>query len=101
KAWVNRFSQWAHHEYAERGVQVMVLCPGFVRTEFHARMEVSRGSAPGFMWLDAGDLVRAALEDFDRGRSMSIPSRRYKLIVAASRVVPTALLHRAQALGRR
>src|SRR6476659_6625150 len=40
KAWVNSFSEWAHLEYASRGVQVLGLCTGFTKTEFHERMDV-------------------------------------------------------------
>ncbi|WP_235737966.1 SDR family NAD(P)-dependent oxidoreductase [Nocardioides alcanivorans] len=101
KAWVNSFSEWAHNEYAGHGVQVMALCPGFVKTEFHERMDVTRDSAPGFLWLEAEDLVRDALVDLDRGRSFSVPSKRYKVIVTATRIIPRSLLQRAQALGRR
>lgn len=101
KAWVNSFSDWAHHEYADRGVRVMVLCPGFTRTEFHSRMDVSRESAPSRLWLDAERLVREALADFEKGKVYSVPSRRYKAIVGASRIVPSSLLQRAQAMGRR
>ncbi|MFS3130803.1 SDR family NAD(P)-dependent oxidoreductase [Nocardioides sp. Bht2] len=101
KAWVNSFSEWAHAEYAADGVQVMALCPGFVKTEFHQRMEVSRDSAPGFLWLEAPALVSEALADLDRGRRISIPSKRYRAIVRAARIVPTGLLQRAQSLGRR
>lgn len=101
KAWVNSFSEWAHNEYAGSGVHVMALCPGFVKTEFHQRMEVDRGSAPGFLWLEAEDLVREALVDLDRRRTYSVPSKRYKAIVTASKAVPRGVLQRAQALGRR
>lgn len=102
KAWVNSFSAWAHHEYAASGVNVMVLCPGFVRTEFHQRLGVDRdASAPRALWLEPDRLVGEALADFDRGRAMSIPSRRYKAVVAASRAVPTPVLQRFQALGRK
>lgn len=102
KAWVNSFSAWAHNEYADRGVVVMVLCPGFVRTEFHQRLGIDRdASAPRMLWLDADRLVREALADYDRGRAMSVPSKRYKAIVAASRVVPRAALQRLQGLGRK
>ncbi len=101
KAWVNSFSAWAHQEYAGRGVTVMALCPGFTRTEFHQRMDVGRGSAPRFLWLDAERLVREGLADLDRGKAMSIPSKRYKAIVRLSRTVPSALLQRAQGVGRR
>lgn len=102
KAWVNSFSAWAHNEYGGRGVNVMALCPGFVKTEFHQRLGVDRDStAPKALWLDADRLVRDALDDFDKGRSLSIPSKRYKTIVTATRVVPRAVLQRFQSMGRK
>lgn len=101
KAWVNSFSEWAHYEYAERGVTVTCLCPGFTKTEFHERMDVSRGSAPDFLWLDADDLVAAALKDHAKGKAFSIPGGQYKVIATAARVVPTGLLKRFQSLGRK
>lgn len=102
KAWVNSFSAWAHAEYADRGVTVMALCPGFVRTEFHERLGVDRdSSAPKLLWLEADRLVREALADFDQGKAMSIPSKRYKAIVRATSVVPRPALQRLQGLGRK
>lgn len=102
KAWVNSFSEWAHNEYAVRGVTVMALCPGFVRTEFHERLGVDRDeSAPKILWLEPDRLVRDALADFDKGKVMSIPSMRYKAIVAGSRIVPRSALQRLQGLGRK
>lgn len=102
KAWVNSFSAWAHAEYADRGVTVMALCPGFVKTEFHERLGVDRdSSAPKVLWLEPDRLVRDALADFDKGRAMSIPSKRYKAIVTTSRVVPRSALQRLQGLGRK
>jgi short-subunit dehydrogenase len=102
KAWVNSFTEWAHNEYRSSGVHVMALCPGFVRTEFHERLGIDRdASAPSFLWLDAEFLVREALADFDAGRAFSVPSRRYQVIVAASRAVPSRLLQRFQSFGRK
>jgi short-subunit dehydrogenase len=101
KAWVNSFSEWAANEYRPRGVTVMALCPGFTKTEFHERMDVSRGSAPDFMWLEADRLVRDALSDFDKGRVYSIPSAQYKVITTAARLVPNGLLQRFQSVGRK
>jgi short-subunit dehydrogenase len=102
KAWVNSFSQWAHGEYADRGVKVMALCPGFVKTEFHERLGIDRDkSAPGMLWLEPDALVREALADFDKGKAMSIPSLRYKAIVTGTRVVPRGVLRRFQSLGRK
>lgn len=101
KAWVTSFTEWAAHEYAGRGVRLMALCPGFVRTEFHERMGVARGSAPEFMWLEADRLVADALADFERGTVLSVPSLQYKAITTVSRLVPTSLLQRLQSLGRK
>jgi len=101
KAWVNSFSEWAAYEYRDQGVTVTCLCPGFTKTEFHERMEVSRGSAPDFMWLDADELVATALKDHAKGKVWSIPSPQYKAIATAGRLVPTSLLQRFQSLGRR
>jgi short-subunit dehydrogenase len=99
KAWLNRFGAWAAAEYGPRGVTVMTLCPGFVKTEFHQRMGVQRGS--GFLWLEPEFLVRSALADLDRGRTLSVPGRQYRAIRAVTRVVPTSVLLRFQGMGRR
>ena len=99
KAWVNSFSEWAHLEYRSRGVQVMALCPGFTKTEFHQRMQVRRGD--GFMWLEPDFLVRKALEDFAKGRAYSIPGAQYKTIIALTKAIPNRALRLTQSMGRR
>ena len=99
KAWVNSFSELAHLEYGPRGVKVMALCPGFTKTEFHERMQVTRGD--GFMWLDVEFLVRKSLEDFDKGRAYSIPGAQYKAIIALTKAIPNRALRLTQSIGRR
>ena len=101
KAYVTSMSRWADANYRGRGVRVMALCPGFTRTEFHARMGVGRGSAPRFLWLDPDRLVRDALADLDRGKSVSVPGKRYKVLTAVARHLPASLLARFQHVGRR
>jgi short-subunit dehydrogenase len=99
KAYVIRLSQWAHAEYAGRGVTVMALCPGFTKTEFHERMGVRRGTS--FLWMEPEPLVRRALADFDRGRAFSIPGAQYKAIVALTKLVPSRALQGYQSMGRK
>ncbi len=99
KAWVNSFSEWAHLEYKSRGVKVMALCPGFTKTEFHERMQVTRGD--GFMWLDVDFLVRRSLQDFEKGRAYSIPGAQYRTITILTKAIPNRVLRLTQSIGRR
>ncbi len=101
KAYVTSFSQWADLTYRDRGVRVMALCPGFTKTEFHARMDVSRSSAPRWMWLEPDRLVREALTDLERGKRVSVPSKRYKVLAGLARCAPPSVLGRLQSMGRR
>lgn len=101
KAWVNSFSEWAHYEYAADAVQVMALCPGFTKTEFHERMGVGRNSAPDWMWLEVDKLVATALKDYAKGKAFSVPSPQYKAVVGVTRAIPAGVLQRFQALGRK
>lgn len=102
KSWLIGFSRWANAEYASDGATVTALCPGFTHTSFHERMGLAVGDegVPGFLWLNARDVVRAGLRDAALGRSVSVPSLRYKLIVGTSRFLPSALTSRVARRGR-
>ena len=101
KAWLHTFSRWANAYYRPAGITVTALAPGFVRTEFHARMDVTRESmAPSWMWLDVQPLVRTALRAADRGRAVSIPSLKYKFISLAARALPMGFVTRSARKGR-
>jgi uncharacterized protein len=90
KAWVTNFSESLHLQYAGSGVTVLALCPGFTRTEFHERAEMDVSGIPDRLWLQADDVVRAALRDLDAGKVLSVPGAQYKALVAGSRLVPTS-----------
>jgi hypothetical protein len=102
KGWLIGFSRWANAEYARDGVTVTALCPGFTHTNFHERMGLAPGheGVPAFMWLDARDVVREGLRDAARGRAVSIPSLRYKAIVAVAGLLPSALTSGVARRGR-
>ena len=102
KGWLISFSRWANGRYARRGVTVTAVCPGFTHTSFHERMglEPGREGVADWMWLDARDVVAESLRDIARGKAVSVPSLRYKAIVAVTRVVPARRISRAGARGR-
>lgn len=102
KQWLIGFSRWANAEYAADGVSVTAVCPGFTHTTFHERMGLGPGreGIPAIGWLNAPDVVREGLRDAARGKAVSVPSLRYKLVVALTRVLPPSLTARAARRGR-
>jgi short-subunit dehydrogenase len=98
KAWVTSYTEGLANELAGTGVTATALCPGWVRTEFHERAEIGVGGIPDFLWLDADDLVGDCLADVARGRVISIPTRRYQLLIGAARHLPRPAL---RALSKR
>ncbi|MFC8200994.1 SDR family NAD(P)-dependent oxidoreductase [Streptomyces sp. NPDC057298] len=92
KAWVVQFTQGAAKDLAGSGVRLMALCPGFVRTEFHERAGMGTDNIPNWMWLDADKLVTSALADLARGRTLSVPDPRYKVMMGVVKVTPRGLL---------
>lgn len=100
KAWVLSFSRWANIAYRRRGITVTAVAPGFVHTEFHDRMNVGKDSVPAWLWLDAPTLVRLALRDITRGRAISIPTVRYKIVVALAGLLPKRIVAAGALRGR-
>lgn len=100
KAYILSFSRWANLTYRRRGVTVTAVAPGFVHTEFHSRMEVGSDFIPSVLWLDAPYVVRTALRAARRGRAVSIPSIRYKVIAGLARVVPPRIAAAGALKGR-
>jgi uncharacterized protein len=92
KAWVTSFSQGLAAELRGTGVRAMVLLPGFTRTEFQSRAGVRRSAIPSFLWLDPARVADEALRDLDRGRVVSVPTTRYRVLTAAARLTPRAVL---------
>jgi len=100
KAWLLNLSQWADIHYADVNISVQALCPGFVRTEFHQRGEMDVSGVPKWMWLKADKVVTTSLKDLDKGKSVSIPSFRYKVLAALAQYMPKGLVTRIAKRGR-
>jgi uncharacterized protein len=88
KAWVTTYTESLANELHGSGVTVTALCPGWVRTEFHERAEIKIDSIPDVLWLDADRLVADCLEDVVAGKVISIPSKRYKVLMTISEHLP-------------
>jgi len=95
KAWATSFGVSLAARLAGTGVVSTVLCPGFVRTEFQQRAGLDVSFLPGWAWLDADRVVDACLADVRRGRAVSVPSLRYKVLTFFMRRIPLRFLKAA------
>ena len=93
KAWVTSFSDGLASALHGSGVRVLAVCPGFTHTEFHQRASLEKAGPKAF-WLSADRVVDEALADLRRGRVISVPTRRYKAVVAVGRMLPRELVRR-------
>lgn len=94
KAWTTVFAESLSARYRSAGVHVTALCPGFTRTEFHARAAMDTGNVPGWLWLDADDVAEAGLVACEQGRAVVVPGAVYKGIVGLTQVLPRPVVRR-------
>jgi short-subunit dehydrogenase len=102
KAFVHSFSQALHEETRGTGVRVMVVAPGFTRTEFQERAGVDETQVPEFLWQTADAVAFPALDAFERGRAVFVPGLHNQVASALVQVTPHAVTRRvAGAITRR
>lgn len=100
KMWIVNLSRWLNLQYADAGVTVMALCPGFTHTEFHQRMGASMDDIPRWMWLKADKVVKSSLKDLEKRKAVSIPSIRYKILAVLAQYIPSSIVARVAKRGR-
>lgn len=93
KRWVLTYSKALALELEGTGVQVTAVCPGWVKTELHARAGVPRPKLPEWAWVEASQVAACALDAAQRGRTVAVPS-------AVWRIAVWVLEHAPEALGR-
>jgi short-subunit dehydrogenase len=70
KSFLVTFSEVLAREVGPSGVQVQVVCPGLVRSEFHTRQGLDMSAVPR---MEPQDVVEASLADLANGVVVSIP----------------------------
>lgn len=96
KAYVRNLSDALHAELRHHGVGVTVLCPGLTRTEFQdtAGLDQTWGRAPDFLWMQASDVARQAVDGLLAGKRCVIPGWINKVSAFFGQATPRPILLR-------
>ena len=105
KTFMNRFSDSINSNYNRKGITSTAVCPGFTYTEFHTSSGVQKemDRVPGFLKKTAFRVATEAVEDTLKGKSISIPTKTYKIFVFILKIAPLtvfSLLVKVLAPGR-
>ncbi|MEO7126575.1 MAG: SDR family NAD(P)-dependent oxidoreductase [Nakamurella sp.] len=95
KSWVTAFSEGIGMSVRSKGIRMVAVCPGFVRTEFHERAGIDMQGNPEWMFVPMDVLVGQSLAGLRAGKSVVIPGALYKTIAAAVKFAPRSLVRRA------
>ncbi len=94
KVWLTSFSESLNNNYKKRGIHISVVAPGFTKTEFHQRAEMSTDSIPNWMWLSSKTVVRDSIKAVLKGKTIVVPSIRYKLLVGFLKLMPRSFIRK-------
>ena len=94
KRFVNGFSDSLNSNYGHVGISSTAVLPGYTVTEFHSASgtQAQMDKVPSFMKLNVQDVANEAVKDTLAGRTISIPSKRYKLIIFLLRYLPKPIM---------
>ena len=91
KAYVLSFTEALGEELREYGIRVMALCPGYTKTEFQAVAGVKYDDTRFRSVMSAAACARAGLDDFDKGKRISVTGLGNKLLVLSSWIAPRSI----------
>ena len=84
KNYLATFSKALHQELRGTNVRVQALCPGFVRTEFHAADSMKgfnlRCAPAAHMWMSADEVVNCSLRRLSGNQVIVIPGFGYSIL---------------------
>lgn len=94
KAFVLSYSRALNVELKPRGIRVMAVCPGWVRTDFFDRAETQEKKTITYFnrIYESADVVKLALRDMKRGKDVSILGLPVRNQVRAVKLLPHKLI---------
>ncbi len=93
KGYITSFTESLYLELASSGIRLQSLCPGYTRSDFHARMGMDTSGEFFRHFMSADDVVKTSLKAVEKGTVVCIPGVRYKLIALAARLIPRKIYY--------
>jgi short-subunit dehydrogenase len=94
KSYLTVFSEYLHTELRDTNIKVSALCPGFTRTEFHARGKMKMSGLPNYMWTAVDQVVAKSWRYVKAGKVICIPGWQYMLLSSIARIAPRPLVRK-------
>jgi short-subunit dehydrogenase len=94
KSYLTVFSEYLHTELRDTNIKVSALCPGFTRTEFHARGKMKMSGLPNYMWTTVDQVVAKSWRYVKAGKVICIPGWQYMLLSSIARIAPRPLVRK-------
>jgi short-subunit dehydrogenase len=95
KSYLTVFSEYLYTELRNTNIKVSALCPGFTRTEFHARGKMKMTGLPNYMWLSTDQVVKKSWRDAKAGKVICIPGFQYLILSTIARIAPRPIVRKA------
>ena len=92
KAYVLSFSRALNRELKGKGIRVMAVCPGWVKTEFFDRAVRDDTISYYNRFYTAEQVVKRALRDMKKGKDVSICGIAVRMQVRATKLLPHKLV---------
>ena len=82
KTYATAYARSLALEVQERGIQVVAMCPGYVRTDLHRRAGLQHLSTrvPNWMWLNPDDIVASTYRALRRKKVVVVPGLAYRVV---------------------
>jgi len=101
KSYLTVFSEYLKTELKGTNIKVSALCPGFTRTEFHARGKMKMSGLPNYMWNTTDQVVGKSWRYAKAGKVICVPGWQYMLLSTIARIAPRPIVRKAGMSVRR
>lgn len=92
KAFVLSFSRSLNVELKKRGIRVLAVCPGWVKTEFFNRAATDDTITYFNRYFEADEVVKRALRDMKKGKDVSVCGFSIRMQVLLTKLLPHKLV---------